>query len=349
MNAKTTSRYRPRSIRTGLIVAGLALASGAQAATLVPEKEGVSGFVNLGVGGINVETNMVESIAGGHIDVGDSVINSLSNSPDDESAAVPVVDFELSYTFAKHRTQVYVGTLLEDYLSFDMFTQLGVRHDFGQAGIVSVAGLGSTGSKVWKDPYLENGRRQKTDSSNGGARFAWNHILNSPLNVNYQWHNIDMDHEQSGKALRLDRPDQKLLEREGDVHRFSAEYEFELHGKEHLITPGVRYIKQDLDGDAMARDGYGLYANYIYAPSGPWRWIVNASFSSLEADKSNPVYGKHDDNDRYGIAVSGFYQQPFGLKHWALNGTIAYYEDDHDVDFYDQSLTAVTIAMFRRF
>ncbi len=349
MKTNAMTKAPSRLIKAGLTATGLALAGTTQAVTIVPEKDGFSGYVNLGAGGINVESNMLDAIGAGHIEIGNSRINSLTNSPDDETKAVPVVNFELSYTFAKYRTQVFVGTLLEDYLDFDMFTRVGVRHDFGNTGIVSVSGMGSAGTRVWKDPYLANGRRQHTDATQGGFRVAWNNIMDTRLSMNYQWYNIDLDHERSGTALQLDRAEQKVLDRQGDVERFSVEYEFDLDNKVHVITPGVRYINKDLDGGAMARDGYGVYANYIYSPSGPWHFVFNASYSAMEANQSNPIYGKHDDSDRYGTSFTAFYKEPFGLKHWLLNGTVGYYFADHDVDFYDERVTGVAIAMFRRF
>ena len=49
------------------------LASNAAAVELIPLKQGWGGFVNLGVGGTEVKSNMVATMLGGKIDVGDYV------------------------------------------------------------------------------------------------------------------------------------------------------------------------------------------------------------------------------------------------------------------------------------
>ncbi|MGI9294855.1 MAG: DUF2860 family protein, partial [Pseudomonadales bacterium] len=71
-------------------------ASTAYAATPVAEEPGVSGFFLLGVGAISVESNMLATFRGGNIDLGDDTINSLTSSPDSESAAIPLLDLSVT-------------------------------------------------------------------------------------------------------------------------------------------------------------------------------------------------------------------------------------------------------------
>ncbi len=158
------------------------LAGAAGAATIIPDRDGFSGYVNLGVGVIDAETNTVASIANGSLDLGDERIDSLDSSPDSETTAAPSVSFELSYTFARYRTQVYLGNLLEDYLSFDMNTQLGVRRDFGEVGLIGVALLTTpVPTDVWRDPYRIGEKRRDTEARRDGVRLRWERIMGTGL------------------------------------------------------------------------------------------------------------------------------------------------------------------------
>ncbi|MFV0276140.1 MAG: DUF2860 family protein [Parahaliea sp.] len=322
----------------------------AGAATIIPEREGFSGYVDIGAGFVNVETNMVASIASGHLDLGDDRIDSLDSSPDSETSAIPSVSFELSYTFAEHRTQVYLGNLLEDYLSFDMKTQLGVRKDVGKLGLMGIALLTTpVPTDVWRDPYRAGEKRRDTQENSHGVRLRWERIMGTGLALTYDAHRIDIDQEESGTGLNLSGAERDLLDRKGDSSRIELEYEFQLGDGSRRLTPGVSYIDYDLDGEAMARDGYRVYANFIYLPDSRWRWVLNASYATLDNKESNPIYGKKDEADRFGVSVSAFYKEPLGWQDWALSLALSYHDIDHDIDFYDTSLSAATIGLFRQF
>ncbi len=44
-----------------------------------------------------------------------------------------------------------------------------------------------------------------------------------------------------------------------------------------------------------------------------------------------------------------FYTEPFGWEDWAFNATAGYFDEDHDLDFYDNSAGIFTLGMFRKF
>ncbi|MFV0478454.1 MAG: DUF2860 family protein [Parahaliea sp.] len=339
-----------RPALAGSCILGAFFGSVIEAATIIPEKGGFGGYINLGAGVLSAKTNMIASIAGGNIDLSDNRIDTLHDAPDYETSAIPAFSFELSYTFAENKTQVYLGNLLQDYLDFDVFTQIGIRQGLGKAGIIGVAALAApTPTEVWRDPYVSGRKRQATDRSSLGYRLRWERIMDTGLEVRYTTYDIDLDDDHSGLALNLDISDRKRLAREGDNKRLDVSYEFSLDKGRNTITPGIAYIDNDLDGDAMANNGYIVYANYIYMPGNRWRWVFNASYSALDFDHSNPVYGRRDDADRYGVSISTFYTQPFGLNDWALNISAGYYKEDHKLNFYDATVGSLSIGMFRTF
>jgi len=339
-----------RPLMMPALLSAVWLSPSVHAVTIIPEKGGFSGYVNLGVGGIEIESNMLARLAQGIIDVGDKVIDDINSSPDSDSAAVPMLNFELSYTFAETRTQLYIGNLLEDFLTFDLSALAGIRQDAGTAGIFGFALIGtSLSADVWEDPYQADVKRRDTERTGEGYRFSWERIFDSGFALQYSSKSIDIDNERSGQGLGLSTAERNLLNRNGDLNRLELGYEFNLSGRRHIVTPALVFRDADIDGDAMAHDGYGASLNYVFSQSQQWRWVFNVAYRKFDYDKGNPVYGQRDDAANFGASATVFVSQPFGWKSWALNATAGYFEEDHDIDFYDTSVAALTVGLFRRF
>jgi len=330
---------------------GMGLATATQAAVIIPDKSGFSGFVNLGVGGISVESNMLATIVAGKVDVGNKTVDNLSDSPQSsEGGAIPALNFELSYTFASTRTQLHIGNLLENYLSMEMNTLAGIRQDIGVAGNVGAAVTNtSIDTEVWQDPYLTDAKRKETDRTSQGFNVYWQQFMSSGLEIKYSYTEIDVDKERSGQSLALTPTQRKLLDRNGDVDRFQLSYEFVSDNEHHIVTPSLTYVDRDFDGQAMANDGGTAALNYIYAHDKRWRYVFNASYGDFDYKETNPIYGVKDSSNSYGVSGTVFYSKPFGLEHWAFNATVGYYEEDNDIDFYDTEVGVIMFAMFRKF
>ncbi|MGL4564792.1 MAG: DUF2860 family protein, partial [Halioglobus sp.] len=235
----------PSKMAAGLALAwGCAFAASTQAAVVIPDKGGFSGYLNVGAGGVSVKSNMLASIINGKVNVGNKTVNNLSEDPNNsEGGAIPAFNFELSYTFEETRTQLFLGNLLENYAAFDMSTLAGVRQDVGVAGLIG-ASLQSTSvdTQVWSDPYLTDAKRNDTDRTGQGFRVFWQQFMSSGLEVRYTATEIDIDKERSGESLALTDAQRKKLDRNGDVSRFDMLYEFSSSDERHLITPGLAYI-----------------------------------------------------------------------------------------------------------
>lgn len=334
-----------------MLALGFGLAASSQAAVIIPTKGGFSGYVNVGAGAVGVKSNMLASIVSGKVNVGEKEIDNLSDSPNSsEGGAIPALSVELSYTFASTRTQVHLGNLLEDFLSFDTSTVLGVRQDIGRAGLVGASyEQTAIDTQVWSDPYLTGAKRKDTDRTSDGFRVYWQQFMSSGLELRYTSKKIDIDDENSGQSLALSDDQRGLLDRNGDTDRFDLFYEFSSDDRHHIVTPGLSYVDRDLDGNAMANDGGIASLNYIYEHDDHWRYVLNASYSDFDMKDDNPIYGIGDSYNGYGASGTVFYTEPFGLKHWAFNATVGWYEDDHDIDFYDTSVGVFTLGMFRKF
>ena len=334
-----------------LLLVGMALpVASLKAEMAIPEESGFSGFINLGLGGVAVKSNVMAETGFGFVDLGDDTIDGLNDSPGRESGLLPVVNFEASYTFADSRTQVYFGNLLEDFIRFEMNFAIGVRQDIGDAGMLGVNLLASSiPTEVWKDPFLVGEERKETERDSAGYRIQWSNIYGSGLEFRYTSRDVEIDDERSGQSLDLTEAERGLLERDGDHDRIDLRYEYTSSDKRHIITPGCAYIEHDRDGKAMSMDGYALDLNYIYVYQPRLRFVVNAAYARMNADEANPIYGIKDDSSRLGLSLAAFYANPFGLKGWVLNVSAAALEDDHDSRFYDTSVRVLTVGMLRRF
>ena len=341
-----------KAMASGIALAlGCAFVTATQAAVIIPEKSGFSGYLNAGVGGLSVKSNMLASIIRGKVDVGDKQIDNLADSPNNsEGGAIPAFNFELSYTFASTRTQIHFGNLLENYLSMEMNTLAGIRQDIGNAGNIG-ASVQTTviDTQVWSDPYLTDAKRKDTDRTAQGFNVYWQQIMSSGLELKYSTSEIDIDKERSGESLALSQAQRKLLDRNGDVNRFTMSYEFASDDDRHIVTPAIAYVDRDLDGEAMANDGGVASLNYIYKYDSHWRYVINASYGDFDYKEANPIYATEDSANSYGISGTVFYSEPFGWKHWAFNATAGYYEEDNDIDFYDTEVGVVVFGMFRKF
>jgi hypothetical protein len=323
------------------------LASSALALDSLPKEAGFSGFVGVGAAGGRVESNFLAEIVG--IDLSDDLIYTL-DSPNDTNIIVPAFDYNLGYTFDNNKTRVSLINAVEDALDFSNNTALAIRHDFDSVGNMELAGLAPSLTKVevWENPYLTNQKRRSTEFYTTGVRFTWDKIFDSGFEFIVNARKVDIDEERSGQDIGLSAAEQKLLDREGDVARIEIGYMTKLGNGEHTLRPGIAYIDRDLDGEAMAQDGYELSVNYIY-DAGNFKWLNRAVYQSLDGDKVNPLFNKTNDANEFLLATEVRYPEPFGWDKWTAVGGLQWGENDADIDFNESMILMVTGRIVRRF
>jgi hypothetical protein len=329
-----------------VLLAGLALP--AVALEPLPELPGWSGSVNIGAGYGNVESNFLARISGVDIDLGDDAVGGLGG-PDDENIGLPALALDAGYTLKNKKTRLSIGNETSDFILFDRSTKLAVRHDFDGIGSVELAGLISSAlqTKVWADPYAVGVSRDDTERSASGGRITWDKIMGSHFEVAATFRSFDIDDESSGEALGLGASERALLDREGDVYRAELGYLADLGGG-HVLRPRAVYIDRDLDGDAMAQDGFEVGVAYTRTTAN-YRWVTDLAYSSLDGDTQNPIFGQINDADRVSFASKLFLPGLFGLQNWTPNIGVLYGEEDSDIDFNDTTVWMVNVSMHRRF
>jgi hypothetical protein len=324
-----------KALLVGLLIAFTSSAY-AQPLGAIPQESGFSGYVNAGGGLWRVEDNMVKKI--GFFKIGDDNINSIYDKPKSEYAVSPILNFNLRYTFASTRTQIFLGNQLEDLLRLDMATLFGVRQELADQSTIGVSYVFSAlVTEVYKDPYDTSGSRSGTDRNINGVRLSYDKILGSAFNFQYTYRNIDIDKERSGSAF-LGSPSNRL-DRNGDQHDVELLYRYVLEdgGIKHTLIPSLKYSRFDLDGDAMSNNAILFNLNYRYDVE-KFAFVVNGYYGYADYDKSNPIYNKTRNDDRYGFGLIGFYKRIFDVEGLALTANVLMNRQDSNIDFYDSEI-----------
>lgn len=342
-----------RSNITSLFATAAIAASGqVMALDKIPEKEGLSGYIILGVSTTEFSSNMISGSDLG--DVGDGKIDSLDDSPGSEQLTSGFFSGEINYTFADTRTQLFLGNSLEDMLRYDFAFQAGVRQEVSNIGILTGAVLFSgMPANVWADPYVLNQERKETERESNGGRIGWSGVMGTGLEVRLSSRTIEIEDEFSGLTpiasggLALTTAERALLNREGDQLTLDASYTFKL-AKGHVLIPKLTFTQMDLDGKAMNRDITGFELAYGYFGE-RMSLVTTGVFSSSEYDETNPIYVKKADTETLGVTFVGGYREPFGLKGWTATASVAVMDADSDIDFYDTELAMLSLGMLYKF
>ena len=317
--------------------------------TGIPQESGFSGFVNAGAALWRVEDNMVKKI--GYFKISDDSIGSVDNKPKSEYSLSPVLNFNLRYTFASTRTQIFLGNQLEDLLRLDTTSFLGVRQELADQSIIGVSYVYSAlVTQVYKDPYDTNGHRDGTDRKINGVRLSYDNILSTDLSFQYTYRSIDIDKERSGSALGLTPSQQDRLVRDGDQHDVEFLYRYVLQdgGIKHTLIPSLKYSRFDLDGDAMSNNAILFNLNYRYDVE-KFAFSANAYYGYADYDKSNPIYGKTRNDNRYGFGLIGFYKRFLDVEGLALTANVIMNRQDSNIDFYDSEIDLYFLSFLYTF
>jgi hypothetical protein len=331
----------------------LALALGAGAAQALPEipaEPGWAGFINLGAGVASSESNLLAGVLSQ--DLGSDRIDSLDDTPGSEDLALPLAQFEATYTLADSGTQFFATNRQSDFLSFDfvstMYARGGIRQAIDSVGTFELALGGNTFPvDVWKDPYQLTAPRGDTERTSTGLSVGWDRIFGSGFEFRYEGRKIELDDERSGESLPLDAAAQRALRREGNINRADLQYRWGI-AEGHVLVSGLAYVDHDLDGDAMARDGLGLSLRHEYQ-SGRWRVVSGVAYAELESDDANPIYAEEAEFDSISLSLAVFYARPFGWDNWTANLSASYYDEDSNIDFYDNTFGMLGVGMLYRF
>ncbi len=339
-------------------ILAITLASNSLSAAPIAKKSGYSGFISGGILGFQFKSNM---IAGNALDseISNNDISNLNNEPSKESSVIPSFTYELKYTFAEAKTEIFLGTNLEDLLTFDNTGKFGVRKKFDGLGTIGASALFTTlPSTVWKDPYDTSKSRQSTGRSSLGISLKWEGIIESKFDFEVRLRNYDIE---GGDQSGLNAPytgevahgltNSQLnnqLNREGRFKKLIATYNYVIN-RQNILKPSLRFSDYSLDGQAMQHKRTSLKLDYLHLGA-KWVFIATAIIGQDDYENKNPLFAKEADSNVTGVGLTAGYKNPFGWsKKLSLLGTIATYNDDSDINFYDTSIAIANFSILYRF
>jgi len=316
----------------------------------IPDEPGFSGYILAGGGYTKTSSNMI--VGTRTTDLTSATTGTLTEAPESKGAYTTTLLGELRYTFAKQRTQLFVGQLFTDYIRYDVTNVLGVRRKFTDIGTIGVSYVfAGFVTRVWEDPYVVNAGRVETDRKQRGWRATWEQLFDTPVTIQYTLRNIELDEKSGTTQLSLSAQDAQLLDRNGDLHELLLSYEWEL-SENHTLIPEFLYDKNDTVGLAMNAKRYGLKLihSYIKKEIG-LVFITSASYANADYEAENPIYNKIRNDDRYGL---DFTYLQFGLfsKYKSQLAAVTngyYFYEDSNINFYDQKIYGINLSLLFRF
>lgn len=322
----------------------------AQAPISIPTTSGWGGFFLLSpfTGGFNARTNTIANGPPFFQYAGYKNIESIFASPASKLAIGPAFATELNYTFAKSKTQLFLGNRMEDLLRLDVPFGLGVRQELKDSSILAFSILFTPiFLNYWQDPFVENEDRKLSRVNFPGVRLIWDRIFKTGLELSTTYRQFQVREENSGQWLvdrgELDPTLQHLLVREGSVFRLQALYRLKIN--RHRFEPSVRYVDENFDGKAMATKGYVLRLNYIY-PTPKVIFEVSLNFGNRKAQAVNPIYNQTLDADRYGAAIAAVMPIKLGnSKRWSIVVAGEYMNENANINFFDSKLNSVLLGL----
>lgn len=335
-----------------LTLSAIPLISNAAAFNAIPEESGFDGFLLVGGTVTNFSSNIVAGNSLTHVN--HESTNGLNESPSSEQGVSGILTGELNYTFADQGVQLYVGNDLEDILRYDLTTQFGIRKGLKGNGIASFAFLtsGVLPTHVYEDPFnVDDG--QEADRDMRGIRFGWDNIADKGINIEIALKDIDVVTENSGSALVkegvITESEQSLLERTGETRTLKISYLHSFNSRHH-IEPQFVAERADKDGEAIARDRYGVSFSYFYL-NGRFSIVSQLAYSYSEYDEINPVWKLQDvgDNNISAASVVLSYAKPFDWEDASLVTSIGYANGNSNIDFYDTDIATASVGLLYQF
>lgn len=258
-------------------------------------------------------------------------------------------DIDLRYTMAESRTQLYLGTLIQDAVMFDFTQQFGVRKEFGDKGIGSIAYVFSAiPTEVWADPYLTGQNREKSDRDSSGLRLGWDSVWGSNFDFIYTYRDIKLDDERSGSSVAgLSAAELALLQRSGRSDSFELSYNW--MGKPgNILTPTLSYRRMDADGTAMSYKRTGAQLTYALLQA-KYSLVTNFLVAKVDYDEANPVFGQVTDADEWGVNANFFWHRLWNVDQLSAIFSVAYGESNSKVNFFDTDLSRASVGLLYKF
>ncbi len=232
--------------------------------------------------------------------------------------------FDLRYTFAESKTQVYFGIPLE---GSNLSVSLGVVQPTNGLGIVSTSVAQSIGKNVWGNPYEENVERSSTNVNYLTAAIKIKKLANTGLSISYSNTTVDVKNDEIGDI-------DSDLKRDGSINSLGATFIIGLD-QTSIIVPGIDYTKGDFNGDSNSYTKTGVKLSYLKF-SREYLFSFGTSASTSSYDKTHPIYDKTRNDIKLGCYAMLRFLQLFNEKSLHANVIMGSRVEDSNINFFDK-------------
>lgn len=272
---------------------------------------------------------------------------SLQSNGKRESGLSAFVLGRLSYTLSNNKTQFFFGNSEDDVVLGDFKAELGVSQEFDDGTVFTLAYIPLLAkTQAWRDPFLVNQKRRKTDVTSQGLRMRFDNLFDLPLKLQYTWAQAKYDNERSGhnKQLDLSREQQALLVRDSHLHQAYIEYAFEL-SEGLVIQPGLTYTLGDAKGKAMKYDYIEMQLPLLTLINERSHLTTSVFAGQANYDARHPVFDKVRKDNSLGVFAFYSYHAPFDWQNTTFTAMATYNEVDSNINFYDEQGMAASIGL----
>lgn len=293
-----------------------------------------------------ITTAVIQQTSQFNADDDNEITPDLNNSGQKVSDATFFPLARLDFTLQDLQTQFFLGNSRDNVGKGQFQIELGVTHQYADKTEITLAYfpklpfLGET----WKDPYLTNQAREKTDENAQGGRLALNNISGTPVSAEYAFAFNRIEDEYGGASLPgLSQAEMDSLHRDAHYQRLSMDYTLPISA-EIILKPGVFYTKSDAKGETNSFDEYALRLQAIYR-SGRHLVTGTALYANSVTDATNPIFDSRQHDNRYSLFALYNYLQPFGWKNWSIIGLGFISQTGSNISFYEKESAGLSLGV----
>ena len=280
-----------------------------------PKSAGLSFRLSAGAGYISSKDQL-------RTNDGNKKVRDLGDNANRYDKVIPLVNFDLRYTFAESGRQLYLGTPIGDEGPPGL--TLGAVWPFEEGGEIDAGVFVMPFGEAWEDPYLVDRDRDETEKDVYGAKIDYRGILGTGFEAGYRLSHIDIDDDDIGQ--RFDD-----LERDGWEHAMQLGHAFQL-GEGLELVPAAGFTLGDIDGDANRYLEYRFKLGLRHYRAGN---LLNLSvgIGYRDYDEDHPIFDKNRNDTLYN--AFGMYTRSnlFGHSPLFFSVLAGYSHRSSNIDF----------------
>jgi hypothetical protein len=237
--------------------------------------------------------------------------------------------FNITYTNSTVKTKYYVRTPIEKELPL----AVGGAQDIPGWGTADVSAFTNLHDFAWKDPYVTDQSRDKTQVAKYGVTLRFNDFY-------YTWTRQDVADDVIGERF-------SELKRDGQIHKLGYTPAIVLN-QTSMVTIGLDYSREALQGRSEKSNNYSVSVEYQREQS---RYAVNMFLKAKKSffDGVHPIFGKKPETLSYSARLILTWLDPLGYKDFFSGGFVNYDCSDSNIRFFSSCTGTIGIGTGYRF